>query len=106
MNEIYLIFALLAIFIVSVSTASFYLMPKFNGLMKALIGSFLIPYLSIVIIVIGLINTSLIKKIKYKGFFSFLTLLKECFFTFYLGTGLFVVTIVIFGIWFYRFHNR
>ena len=101
-SEIYLITGLLIIFCIAVSVIAYYLMPKLNTITKALIGSFLIPYLCIVFIFIGLLNTSLIKKIGNKGVTSFFTFLKECFINYYMNTGLFIATIIIFTVWYYR----
>jgi hypothetical protein len=100
-EDAYLVAILLTLFFIAISVISFYLMPRFDNFFKALAGSFLIPYLSIVAILVLLMSSSLAKKIQYKGWLSIFTILKECFFSLYLNSGLFITTIAIFAIWFY-----
>jgi chromate transport protein ChrA len=101
-SDAVLVVSLLAIFFAVVSVLSYYLIPRFNNAVVAMIGGVLIPYITIVIILVMLMNTSLLKKVQNKGWSSILVFFKECFWDYYLRSGLFVTTLAILVIWLYR----
>ena len=109
MNEIFSTLILVLIFIVFVSVTAFYLIPKFDSVLKALVGSILIPYFTLLIMQVALFFDKIVMRIKFthqnpmKIILSFIT---ESFTFAYLGFGIWVISLVIFLVWYIKKRNE
>jgi len=105
MNEYFAASIFLLIFIACVSVTVFYLMPKFNSILKALFGSILIPYIWILIIFFAIFFNKIVLRFKFTHqtpleiIFSFIT---ETITFIYLRFGVWIISLIIFVIWYIR----